>query len=249
MKNIVLIPVLCICWALSSCSADSSSEGSLVDGGSQGQGGSLARFTIASGHLFAVNGSKLKVFDISNPNNVQYLKDQEVGANVETIFARDNATVFIGTQSGMLVYDVSDAPQVQYLSGYEHVVSCDPVVANQTHAYVTLHTEIGGGRCWRGVNQMDVLDVRDLRNIRLINSLEMTSPKGLGLYGDTLLVCDDGIKVYDINQPESPRLIRHETDVDAVDIIPNGNLMLIGTRTGLEQYRYHNGQLTFLSRI
>jgi hypothetical protein len=215
-----------------------------------GQGGSLARFAIANNHLFAVNGTKLKAFDISDRQNPVFKNETELGRDVETIFARDAQTIFIGTQQGMFIYDVSNAPQLDYLSDYEHVVSCDPVVANQTHAFVTLHTDNDNGSpCFRGVNQMDILDVSDLRSIRLVTSLNMDQPKGLGLYGDTLLVCDEGIKIYDISNPASPNLMSVNRNVDAVDIIPRGNLMIVSTTTGIEQFRYKNGQLNFLSRL
>ena len=247
MKNLLSFLSIAALLTLVGCSADSSSSSS--NPGGTGQGGSLARFTISGDHLFAVNGTNLKTFNIANPNSLKYENETNLNVNVETIFGRDDSTIFIGTQSGMFIYDISDAPDINYLNSYQHIVSCDPVVANSTHAYVTLHATVGEGRCWRGVNQMDIVDISNLNSIRLINSLPMVSPKGLGLYGDTLLVCDNGIRIFDITNRAEPVQLDLLGSIDAVDIIPNGNLMIIATTTGIEQYRYRKGSLSFLSKI
>jgi hypothetical protein len=247
MKNLSYLFLAFSFILLTACGADLGSSNNI--GGGVGQGGSLARFTISGNHLYAVNGTKLKAFDIATPNNLRFVNEKDLNVNVETIFSRDDSTIFIGTQSGMYIYDISDAPTVKYLSSYQHIVACDPVVANSTHAYVTLHTTVGEGRCWRGVNQLDIVDITDLKRIQLVNNIPMTSPKGLGLYGDTLLVCDEGIRIFDITDGDNPVQLDFESGIDAIDIIPNGDLMLIATKTGLEQYRYHNGSLSFLSRI
>lgn len=249
MKNLKLLIGAFSILFFTSCSSEDSSSFSEPGSISTGQGGSLARFTIANGHLFAVNGTNLKVFDISNRQNPIFKNETNLNVNVETIFARDANTIFIGTQQGMYIYDVSDAPTTKPLSSYEHVVSCDPVVANQQYAYVTLHTDFNSNQCFRGVNQLDVVNISNLQNIRVVNSYPMSSPKGLGLYGDTLLVCDDGVKIYDISDGANPILMQHNRGISAVDLIPRNSLMIISTTTGIEQYRYKSGTLNFLSKI
>ncbi len=250
MKKIQLLVAAFALVFLGACQSDGSFDSSETGNVSTGQGGSLARFTIANGHLFAVNGTKLKAFDISDRKNPVFKTETDLNVNVETIFARDANTIFIGTQQGMFIYNVSNAPKLDYLSDYEHVVSCDPVVANQNYAYVTLHTDLNsGGRCFRGQNQLDVVDISNLNNIQVINTMPMTSPKGLGLYGDTLFVCDNGLKIFDISDGRNPIQINHKRNIEAIDIIPRSSLMIVSTRTGIEQYRYKSGNLNFLSRI
>lgn len=246
MKKLALLLITAALAA--GCDADMSSETS-INPPSSGQGGSTARFTIAGDYLYAVNGTRLKLFDITNTSKPQYLRDQELNVNVETIFARDENTIFIGSTSGMIIYDISNAPNVERLSQYNHVVACDPVVANQTHAYVTLRSGLNNSFCNRSVNQLEILDITNLRNPDLIQTMPMTHPIGLGLHGDTLLVCDAGVKVLDISNPLSPQLIHHQADIDAVDLIPYGDLMIVATNSGLAQYRYKNGQLNFLSEL
>jgi len=214
-----------------------------------GQGGSLARFAISDDYMFAVNGTALKVFSLDNPEHPRLLSSTELGVNVETIFLRDSATMFVGSTDGMFIYDVSDAPQINLLSSYRHVTSCDPVVANQNYAYVTLRSSDEDRFCNHSINQMEIIDISELRQPELMNTITMEYPIGLGLYGDTLLVCDGGVKVFSIENPLNPYLITTQKEIDAVDIIPYGRLMIIATSTGIAQYEYLNGKLNLLSEI
>ncbi|MDZ7847757.1 MAG: hypothetical protein U5L96_13875 [Owenweeksia sp.] len=149
----------------------------------------------------------------------------------------------------MYIYDISQPPAITQLGMYEHIVSCDPVVANDRYAFVTLRSSMNNDACNRSVNQLDVIDIRNLTQPELVESYAMKHPIGLGLYGDTLLVCDDGLKVMDATDVLNLNLIHHNTSLPAVDIIPFGNLMIIATETGFAQYRYKNGQLKFLSSL
>ncbi len=241
-----LIYLIVTSFFLLSCDKDSGSAGDLA---SVGQGGSLARFAIIKDHLYAVNGTRLKTFSISNLENPVYLSNQNVGVDVETIFPRDDSTLFIGSTQGMYIYDVGNAPAVNYLSHYEHVLSCDPVVADHEYAYVTLRSSVQNNFCNRNINQLDIIDVRNLHRPEHIISVPMIHPVGLAIYGDTLLICDNGVKVYDVNNPLELKLLNAIENIAAVDIIPVSDLMIIVTETGLSQYRYHNKQLTLLSSI
>lgn len=232
---------------LSACENSDSSESSGATG--TGQGGSLARFAVANGHLFAVNGNQMQVFSLADPANPVQISSLFLNAVAETIFPRDESTLFIGTTTGMFIYDISNAPNVNLLSTYRHVVACDPVVANDKYAYVTLRSESNNFNCWRSVNQLDIIDIQNLSSPQLISSISLIQPKGLGLYADTLLVCDKGLKVFDVSNPQSLRLIDADEDFDAVDLIPNGDLMISVSATGLKQYRYKNGKLNLLSTL
>lgn len=246
MKTNLYLSIFSICLLFISCSDDSGI--SLANGPAQsGQGGSMAQFTIANDHLFAVSDRQLRVFQLQDKENPVYISQHELGVDVETIFARDENTLFLGSTSGMLIYDISNAPQVNRLSTYQHIVSCDPVVADQNYAYVTLRS--GEDRCARSLNQLEVIDIQDLRNPRQVYVQSMIRPKGLGLYGDTLLVCDNGVKIFDVSQPTQPQLLTADEDVEAVDIIPYGKLMIIRTEDGLAQYEFHNQKLTLLSEL
>jgi len=241
-----LITMLLATLFFSACESSESANG--VSPG-VGQGGSLARFAVANGHLFAAHSNEIRVFSLANPENPIQLSLININAVAETIFPLGDSTLFIGTTTGMFIYDISAAPVMRLLSNYRHVVSCDPVVANSDYAYVTLRTETNNFNCARGVNQLDIVNIKNLNAPDLISSFPLIQPRGLGLYGDTLLICDNGLKVFDVSNPQSIRLLDADEDFDAVDIIPNGNLMITVSETGLKQYRFKNGKLTFLSAL
>lgn len=240
---------------MASCSNDSSSgtDAFYGDGGGSGQGGSLARFTVVGDFLYVVDQYSLKVFNIEDKNKPVFTETAQLNSNVETIFPRDENTLFIGTTNGMYIYDISNPTNPELLSHYRHVTSCDPVVANNEYAFVTLRTEDGNNSCWNGVNELQVIDINNLSNPYMISSVSMSQPFGLGLYGDTLLVCDDGIKIFDVSRISSgqpnPIFLNAQKDIDAIDIIAYGDLMIVVSPTELAQYRYKNGSLTKLSTL
>jgi hypothetical protein len=144
---------------------------------SYGTGGSMARFTLMDGHLFAVDESTLRVFDVLNPAEPKFLKPIELGWGIETIFPFDQK-LFIGSNRGMHIYDASTPSAPTRLAVYEHVLSCDPVVVNEDYAFVTLRS---GNFCNNGVNELHVIDIKDPSQPKLIKAYPMLNPHGLGL--------------------------------------------------------------------
>lgn len=214
-------------------------------GNSNGVGGSMARFAISGNHLYTVDYNSLNVFDISDAANPTKTNQMEVRVSIETIFPKDT-TLFIGSQEGMYIYDITSPTQPEFLSVFTHIVSCDPVVADNRYAYVTLRSE--GGFCGRSTDQLDIIDIQNLRNPFLVTSYSMSNPKGLGVDSNTLFVCDDGLKVFDVSNVNNLTL-KYQFDIEAHDVIPyQGNLMVIGG-DGLYQYDYTGDTVTFASKI
>jgi hypothetical protein len=229
-------------FMLSCNSEDSASPNS--GGGDTGKGGSMARFAITGNYLYAVDNSSINLFDISTPSKPVYKSVIQVGWGIETIYPYKN-NLFLGSQTGMYIYDNSNPASPQFLSNYQHIYSCDPVVVNDKYAYVTLRN---GSTCSRGANRLDIIDITDVKNPRGVAEYNMTNPYGLGIDDSTLFVCDDGLKVYDVTNPLSIKLLRH-FKVEAYDVIPlNGVLMLIG-KDGLYQYAYDNNNIELLSKL
>ena len=227
-----------------SLSASASSE-SL---GGDGQGGSLARFTITGNHLYTVTSSNLTAYDISNPIDPQKKSDIEIGAAIETIFPYENM-LFIGSQTGMLIYDNTNPESPRFVSRYDHIMSCDPVVVQGDYAYVTLRD---GTDCRFGSNLLDVIDISNPANPVLLNSYFMLNPHGLGVDGDNLFVCEGthGIKVFDLNDPTDPQESRFIEDFHTFDVIPNNGVLIITGEDGIFQYRYDQNQnLNLLSQL
>jgi hypothetical protein len=212
---------------------------------SSGTGGSLARFTISGNYLYTVDGSKLNTFDITNEKNPQQVAEIYVNIGVETIFAMGDL-LFLGTLSGVYIYSISNPASPEFISLYSHVKSCDPVVVEGNYAYSTLNTS---GPCSNGVNELDIIDISDPADPHEVKTLPMENPKGLGISGSLLFVCDEGLKIYDLTHPANPAFIK-KINVDAIDVIPIDTLLLVATEQGLAEYSINaENDIHFISSL
>lgn len=212
------------------CESDSNSETQAPN--SDGQGGSLARFTLQGNYLYTVDDFELNVFNVANTDDPVKVNSVPIGFNIETLFGYKDY-LYIGSQTGMFIYSLENPEFPQQLSSVEHFTACDPVVANDTHAFVTLHSDTF---CGNDINVLEIYDVTDVTSPILLNSRNLTFPRGLGLYGDFLLVCDDEIKVFDISIPAESKLVT-SIKRSAFDVIIRNDLLIAVGEAGLYQYR------------
>ena len=225
--------------------------GTTSGGGTEfGVGGSMARFGQLENYLLVLKNSwQISTFSVNNEGKITLEGNWNVGWSIETMFIRDE-TMFIGSQSGMFIYDISELPVLTQLSQFMHFTACDPVVADDRYAYITLRT---GGACGRGENVLEVVDVQDLTKPFRVKTYQMKNPNGLGLDGDLLFICDgdDGLKVFDASNPKtSLPLISHFSEIHAFDVIPLGTILFMIGDDGFYQYDYTNIQnITLLSKI
>lgn len=228
MKKYSIILVLLLVLG---CDSDSSDNSSGAFDSTTGQGGSLARFTTFNDYLYTVDNQDLNVFSIVNNEQPVQVNEVQIGFNIETLF-NYKEYLFIGSQNGMYIYSVDNPETPTYLSEAQHFTACDPVVANFTHAFVTLHSDIG---CGNTLNQLQIYNVQDLQNPQLISTRNLTRPIGLGLYNDYLIVCDDEVKIFNISDPTNVQLV-HNINRDAFDVIIQGNLLILVGDSGIYQY-------------
>ena len=226
------------------------SESNSVSPGTNGTGGSLARFVIGDNYLYTLDNNSLRVFDISEPDNPVPGAKISVGTGIETLFPYQDK-LFIGSRSGMLIYDNQKPSQPTFLSRYAHVESCDPVVVQGDYAYVTLRD---GNFCRGGANLLDVVDIRNPQNPVVIQSIPMRHPHGLGVDGKDLFVSEGthGLKVFNLKDPRNPVQTQFITGVKTYDVIPlsQDKVLLVTGQDGLYQYDYRDStQLKLLSKI
>lgn len=235
----------------SGCGSDSSSEVAFSDNGGNttGQGGSLARFTIMGDTLYTARHaaqSTIRAYSISNPATIQ-----EVGSypqnfvELETLFPLPSRNFLLsGSTTGMLIFKPTFQGLVE-IGRFTHARSCDPVVANDEYAFVTLRD---GRVCNQGLNQLDVLDIRNPQNVMLIKTELLNRPKGLALDGNVLFVCEeDKLSVFNVTDPAN--LFRVQSiDIVADDVIARNGILMVMSRIGISQYTYNTTgtQLTFL---
>jgi len=241
-----IIYLLFLIAVIYSCEQAYTDSGISADASGGGKGGSMARFAVSGDHLYTVTENDLKLFDISEPGSPQYTDSINIGFGIETIFPRGE-DLFIGSQAGMYIYDITDPENPVKLSRYEHVYSCDPVVVQGNYAYVTLNS--GNTWCGHSNNMLQIIDISDLTSPRFLKDYPMTGPRGLGVDGNLLFICDDGLKVYDISDIYNIDLLDHFSGINAYDVIPYDDLLIMTGSDGLYQYSYLNNSLSLLSTI
>ncbi|MBN2487189.1 MAG: hypothetical protein JXB34_14540 [Bacteroidales bacterium] len=208
-------------------------------GGSEtGTGGSMARFTIYDSYLYTVSTWSLNLFDLQNTANPVFIKEIYVGWGIETIFPYEDK-LFLGSMQGMYIYSVENPLNPFQISQFRHASACDPVVADGGYAYVTLR---GGNLCGAIESQLNVIDISNLLEPKLINTVLLTEPYGLGIDSSLLFICDGnaGLKIYNSADKNkiAENLIVHYPDIHAFDVIPLGNVLVMIGIDGLYQYDY-----------
>jgi hypothetical protein len=218
---------------------------------SAGVAGSMARFMLNDHYLYSVSQPHvLKTIDVSAADNMLTTDSIYTWREMETLFRYKN-NLFIGTTTGMVVYSLEDPSRPEFLSELNHVNACDPVVVENDIAYVTLRS---GTFCRNIVNQLDVIDVSDIKRPKLLKSYPMFNPHGLGIDKGMLFICDGaaGLKVYNASNPLAiqSNMIVHFEGIDAFDVIPLGDILLLIGQDGLFQYDYSDRKnLVLLSHI
>src|SRR5205085_8881016 len=125
----------------------------------KGISGSMARFALLDKRMYTVSNSDLKTFNIANASAPSYISTVAMmNGNIETIFPYQDK-LFIGSQTGMFIYQTQNIDKPQLQGQFTHVRSCDPVIADNGFAYVTLKSD---GICGGTSNQLDILTIADM---------------------------------------------------------------------------------------
>ncbi|WP_299256797.1 hypothetical protein [uncultured Aquimarina sp.] len=224
------IYIILTSFIIFSCDSDSSNDS--FSPVADGTGGSLATFTLKGNYLYTVDNTDLTVFNITDITDPVQVNTIPIGFNIETLFSYKDY-LYIGSRNGMFIYGLTNPEYPEKLSQVEHFTACDPVIANDTHAFVTLHSDTF---CGNNINVLQVYDITTITEPILINSRNLAFPRGLGLYDDFLIVCDNEIKVFDISNPATSNLVT-SINQNAFDVIIFGDLLIAIGETGLYQYK------------
>lgn len=213
-----------------------------------GIAGSMARFSIVNNYLYAVNRSSLIVLNISTLNDPQVQNTVHIGWNIETIYPFKNK-LFMGSTNGMFIFDISNPVAPAREGSVAHFTACDPVVADDNYAFVTLRA---GRACQGNSNQLDVINVQNVMAPVLVKTYGLTNPWGLAKDGNLLFVCDgtDGLKVYNSSNVFSLQLLDQVRNIETYDAIAWSNRLLVVAKDGLYQYNYSNpSSLSLISKM
>jgi hypothetical protein len=204
-----------------------------------GKGGSLARFAIVGNYFYVVSDYNMKIYNISTPDNPQFISNQYVGWGIETMFAYGK-NLFLGSSNGVYLYEIQSDGTILPKSYYRHFESCDPVVAEGQYAYSTIRS----GRDCRvrdTINELQILNVSDITAPRLVSKFKMDFPIGLGIDGNYLFVCDkEGLRILNVADKQNPTQIHYIKNIDAVDVIVLDKHLLIIGASHLTQLDYRD---------
>jgi len=200
--------------------------------------GSMTRFLPIDRYLYTINFNELVLFSIGDNYQPSRFARLDTGTQAETLFQLNNL-LFVGSTTGMLMYDVTSPSNPNYLNSIEHFRSCDPVVADENYAYVTLR---GGTNCFTETNELQIIDIRTPEELIVVARQVMFNPHGLAIHEDYLLVCDGtaGLKVVDVSNREQPEILSTDNIPFAYDIIVDFPSALVVGEGVLYQYDLSN---------
>jgi hypothetical protein len=206
-------------------------------GGNVSVGSSMAIFTIVNDFLYTVDQSNLFAFSLQNAAKPE-LKSQQLVSwqDVETIFPFQNK-LFLGGRSGMYIFYIDDPARPTYKSIFSHVRVCDPVVADEKYAYVTLRN---GSACGGFTNQLDVVNIENIGAPVLLKSFPFSNPHGLSKDGNILFICDgdSGLKVLDASDPSNIQTKHSLAIGKALDVIAHHGIAFVMLSNSIKLYSY-----------
>lgn len=205
-----------------------------------GVGGSMARFVQVQNYLYTVSHSTLRVFTISNPVLPVFEKEMPLSWNVETIYALHNH-LFIGTQTGMMIVNINNPIAPVHTGSFAHANVCDPVIADDKYAYVTLRS---GTTCQGFLNELDIIDIQNMSAPNLLIKYPFTNPHGLSKDGELLFICDGdgGLKIFDAKNVMDIKLLKHIPLQNTFDVIAFNHTAFVSANNGLYQFDYSDLQ-------
>lgn len=200
--------------------------------------GSMTRFLPIDRYLYTINFNELVLFSIGDNYQPTRFARLDTGTQAETLFQL-NDLLFVGSTTGMLMYDVTSPSNPNYLNSIEHFRSCDPVVADENYAYVTLR---GGTNCFTETNELQIIDIRTPEELSVVARQLMFNPHGLAIHEDYLLVCDGtaGLKVVDVTNRNEPEILSTDNIPFAYDIIVDFPSAIVVGEGVLYQYDLSN---------
>ena len=201
-------------------------------------------------YMYAVNNSELITFDLSDDSNPQEINKQDVGRDIENIYHSEN-TLFIGSRAELHIYAINTDGVPTKKSSTEYVAfgdgdttPCDPVVASQDVAYVTLSTSFSNFDDPCGstleVNELRAYNVQDLSSPQIMSIVPMHNPQGLSIDGDYLFVSDGtaGFSVFEVEHNGLLELVASIDGFAAYDLIAKDGKLLVVSPDEIRQYDY-----------
>jgi hypothetical protein len=204
--------------------------------GSTGTAGSTATMALVGDYLYVIpEAHSLNTINVSDPSKLALSSSIPAGFDIETIFPIRNR-LLLGSKTGVYIFSLDNPSKPFSLGQFSHGRACDPVIADQNYAYVTLRS---GTYCGGASNELDILNAQDLTQVSMLKTYPMTSPSGLGKDGSLLFICDGPeVKVFDASDPSNLRQLSSIQVTAAYDVIASNHVLLVASPAGLDQFDY-----------
>jgi hypothetical protein len=213
-----------------------------------GMGGSMARFTIVNDFMYAVDHHTLRSISVSNAADPVMAGNISAGWDIETIYSFKNK-LFVGSMGGMFIFDITNPATPISQSSFGHARACDPVIADDNYAYITLRS---GTNCGPTSNELQIVNVQNLQSPSLVKAYPMIGPQGLSKDNNLLFICDGsaGVKVYNAADVMNLQLVKTVNDIEPSDVIAYNNIAVVVAKDGLYQYDYSDiNNIRLLSKV
>jgi hypothetical protein len=207
-----------------------------------GKGGSETRFALNENYLYIARGNAITPVDLTQASN-PVVRDP-VGytgyPDFETVYAYQGF-LYVGTSDGVLILNNTISPAAPYFVSFADrtVKGCDPVVVQNNFMFSTVRT---GTVCNQfGQSALFIHDVTDKVKPKIEVNQSIEQPKGLGIDGNLLFICQGkkGMAIY--NWDESSKKLSYlyqKIDLYAFDVITGNNTLIVAADNGLYLYDY-----------
>ncbi len=236
--NTLTIAVAALIFMAFSCSKDAAEIG--VDAG---RSGSITRFAVHNGYMYALNPNQIRTYSLQNPDKPQLVHTLNTEYGLETIIIYDN-TIFLGSRTALYILSISNPAAPSILARTDRMDfllgGCDPVVVKGNYAYSTV--KIIENVCGRIAAQSALLvyDVTDKTRPLNIGTYFLNLPNGLGYKDNFLFVCDEGsdlVQVFNISDPRNLQYTNFDISItDPVDLIVDRDRLIVSAKTEFRFY-------------
>lgn len=130
---------------------------------------------------------------------------------------------------------------------FEDVTHCDPVIANDSIAFVSISSDLdefeNSCRHNRIVQQVSIYDL-EKRNEQIGPIAFLDEPAGIALDENWLFVCErnDGLKVFDVSKPKEVIMLHHFPGFSAINVFTNEGMLMVTGENQLIQFDYSDMQ-------
>lgn len=242
--------IACLLLLPAACSKDADSAATAT-----GKSGSITRFAIHNGYMYALNSSEVMTYSLQNPDQPALVHRLPTDYGLETIIIYDN-TIYLGSSTALYILDIGNPAAPVILSKTERIEAffggCDPVVVKDQYAYSTIKIILNVCGNTSSRSALLVYDVSDKSAPVFVSERALDIPNGLGYQDNYLFVCDEGsdrLEVFDLSNPASPVQLSDQavSISDPYDLIVDGNKMIVSTRSDF--LIYDLSQLPALRKI